>query len=317
MAMSLYLFLGDPWQRRRAVDRLKRQLQAPNEAWREVALDGEEFEFSRFIEALQTDSLFGERTLVHLKRVEKLPEPEALLPHLERARSPDLCVIFEGEKLEGRGKLYKALKELGEVQEFTPPTRQELPKRVSELLGERGVRLPAQGLRALLEGVEGDLMRLDREIEKLACYAHGKKSLTLEELEGVIFHDRGGSVFAALEALLARRPEALKLLRAALEGGEEPTKVFYLLAAEVRALLRVKSLAAEGFSNAQIAQRTGDFPWRAAKRRRLAESLRCEELIELIHRLHEEDVAIKRGEREPEEALWALALAWLNRQFQS
>ena len=315
--MPLYLFLGDPWQRGRAIARLKRQLRASNETWRKVTFDGEEFEFSRFMEALQTNSLFGERTLVHLKRVEKLSEPETLLPHLERARSPDICVLFEGDKLDKRGKLYKALKELGEVQEFTPPTRQELPKRVSELLSEKGIKLSAQGLRALLEGVEGDLMRLDREIEKLALYSRAKKSLTLEELEGLIFHDKGGSVFAALEALLARRPEALGLLRAALEGGEEPTKVFYLLAAEVRALLSVKSLAAEGFSNAQIAQRTGDFPWRAAKRRKLAESLRCEELIGLIHRLHEEDVAIKRGEREPEEALWALSLAWLHADRQA
>ena len=313
--MPLHLFLGDPWGRGRAIAHLKRRLRAaePDARWRETTLDGEELDLSQLLEALRTTSLFGERPLVHVKRVEKLPgeHAEALLPHLERARGPDVCVILEGDKLDKRGKLYKALKGWGEVQEFAPPTRQELPKLLQALLEERGLALPPQGRRALLEGIEPDPMRLEREVEKLALYARDRQALTLEELEALIFHDRGGRVFSALEALLARRPDALELLRAALEGGEEPTKLFYLWAAEARALLRAKSLKAEGLSSAEIARRTGDFPWRAAKRVKLAEALSSEALIGLIRALHEADVAIKRGEREPEEALWALALAWL------
>jgi DNA polymerase-3 subunit delta len=308
--MSLHLFLGDPWLRRRAVERLKRELQAESgPPWREVLLDGEDFPLERFVEALQTSTLFQERTLVHVRRIEKLARTEALLPYLKEL-PPGRVVILEGEKLDKRTVLYKHLAREGRVHDHPRPDRRNLPTLVQEILKERGVRLPPQGLKYLLESVEGDLGRLAREIDKLALFAPDGK-ISLEDLQGLLFHDKGGNVFAALDALLERQRDAPAKLQELLGGGEEPSKVFYLLAAQVRALIAVRSLADEGLSNEEIAKRTRDFPWRTAKRRKLAERVPLEELIGLLHRLHEEDVRMKRGERAPKGALWVLALDWL------
>ena len=309
--MSVHLLTGDPWLRRRAIEGLKRELQAESgPPWRKVLLDGEEFPIERFVEALQTSSLFQERVLVHVRRIEKLSAPEALIPYLQGRLSPERVVILEGEKLDRQSALYKHIAREGRVHDHPRPDRRGLPTLVQELLRERDVQLPPQGLRYLLESVEEDLGRLAREIDKLALFAPEGK-ISLEDLQGMLFHDKGGNVFAALDALLERRRDAPALLQALLGGGEEPSKVFYLLAAQVRALIAVRSLADEGVTNEGIAKRTRDFPWRAAKRRKLAAKIPPEELITLLHRLHEEDVRIKRGERRPEGALWALALAWL------
>jgi DNA polymerase-3 subunit delta len=308
--MSVHLFLGDPWLRRRAVERLKRQLHSESgPPWREILLDGEDFPMERFVEALQTSTLFQERALVHVRRIEKLARPEALIPYLQ-GLPPERVVILEGEKLDKRTVLYKHIAREGRVHDHPRPDRRNLPTLVQEILKERGVRLPPQGLKYLLESVEEDLGRLAREIDKLALFAPDG-NISLEDLQGMLFHDKGGNVFTALDALLERRRAAPAQLQALLGGGEEPSKVFYLLAAQVRALIAVRSLADEGLSNEEIAKRTRDFPWRTAKRRKLAAKTPLKELIGLLHRLHEEDVRMKRGERTPEGALWALALEWL------
>lgn len=314
MGEHLYLFLGDAWLRERAIAELKRDLFGRSAEIRELHLDGEEFQLDALVSALQTASLFAEDVFIHVRRVEKLPDAttKALLPYLEKPLSPGRYVLFEGEKLDKRSALYKLFAKRGRVEEFPAPSRRELPNVVQHLLKERGVRLPSAGVRYLLENVEGDLARFAREIGKLALYARGR-ALSLEDVRGVTYSDKGASVFAALDALLARDPQALGLLRATLEGGEEPTKVFYLLAAQARKLLAVQSLASEGLSGEEIARRTGDFPWLVKKRLALTKKLSTRELIELLHALHEEDVRIKRGERCPDDALWAVVFAWLFR----
>lgn len=316
--MALELFLGDAWLRRRAIARHKRTLYTGAEhSWREVRLDAEAFSLARCLEALRSPSLFDEGTLVHIAHIEKLPddEAEALAKQLERALPQKRALILEGERLDKRKALYRTVAKRGSVHEFPPPGRRELPTLAKEILNERGIALSPGAFRYLLESVAGDLDRIGREAEKLALYlAHEPRkegALDKDELRELLFHDRGGELFACLDAWLARRPEAPDLLKALLEGGEEPAKVFYLLAGQVRGLLGVKSLAEEGLSDEEISRKTGEFRWLVGKRRRMAEHLSTEELIGLIHRLHGEDVRIKRGEREPEEALWVLLLEWV------
>ncbi len=309
--MSLYLFTGDAWLRERAIAQLKRKLRAQSQRpWIEARFDGEALPIEQFVESLQSSPLFRENVLVHVKRVDKLRDPEALLPYLERPLPPERCIILEGERLDRRGKLPQLVLRLGEVHDHPPPDRRQLPSLVHELLEERGLRLSPQGLRHLLESVEEDLFRLESEVEKLSLYL-GRGEVSPADLDGILFHDRGGDVFRCLDALIERRLEALSLLRALWERGAEPNKVFFLLASQVRALLRVRSLMAEGLSAHEIAQRTGDYPWLVAKRIKTAQRLTPQELRAFLQRLHQEDLQIKRGARHPEEAVWALALKWV------
>jgi len=309
--MSIHLFTGEAWLRGRAIARLKRELRQSSLSWSEVLLDGEEFSLERFVEALKTSSLFDEGIIIHLKRADRLPDADSLIPYLESPLPKERCLILEVEKLDKRGRLYQTIVQSGEIHDYPPPDRRSLPALTNELLRERGVRLSPQGLRYLLESVEGNLHRIGNEVEKLALYAHGRgRELSLEDLKELLYHDQGGDLFGFLNAFFERRPQTPQLLRELLDGGEEAGKVFFLLAAEVRALLKIRSLAAEGLSNDEIARMTGDYPWRAAKRRQRAERLAPEELLGLLHRLHEEDLKLKRGERQPEEALWALVLEW-------
>jgi len=86
-----------------------------------------------------------------------------------------------------------------------------------------------------------------------------------------------------------------------------------MLASQIRGLLAVKSLAAQKKSSEEIAKELGRFAWLVGKQRAMARNFSEDELIALLHRLHEEDVRMKTGERTPEESLFDLVLAMCTR----
>ncbi|MBI3460780.1 hypothetical protein HY009_07615, partial [Candidatus Acetothermia bacterium] len=159
----------------------------------------------------------------------------------------------------------------------------------------------------LVSAVEPNVGRMEREIEKLACYPH-KGELDLDELKELVFSDQSGNIFEFLDLVGERKLAALKYLRRLLESGEDPMKLFFMIASQIRSLLSVKSLIATGQSDDEIAQELGRYAWMINKQRRMVSQFTEAELIELIHRLQREDIAIKQGEREPHEALFEILL---------
>lgn len=317
--MSVELYMGDAWRRGRAIARRKRDLtETGNYPWSEVRFDGESFSLSRCLEALEAHALFDEALIVHVARAEKLSDEAAdgLANAIERGLPETRALLIEAEKLDKRKTFFKTLKGHGQIHEHASPNRRDLPNAVKGLLDEHDLKISRDGFRYLLESVEGDLARMAQEIEKLSIYARGyargtsNATLEVEDLRGVLFHDRGGDVFATLDAWIERRGDAAVRLRELLAGGEDAGKIFYLLAGQIRSLIQVQSLSTEGVNVDEIARRTGTFKWLVGKRRKQVASLSEAELIEMLRQIHAEDVQIKRGAREPEESLWALLFVW-------
>jgi len=309
---NIFLFTGDDFLRERAVRGKIAEIKenSPEPDLSEVHLDGEELDNERLLEELFTPSLFAPGKLILIRRADRLPEEAGLIRLLEQGLPQGFFLLLSAEKLDRRSKLYSLIAERGEVEEFPRPDRRSLPRLVRELLREKGIELTEEALRFLLETIEPELHHLANEIEKLALYPH-RGPLGLEEFQGLLFGGRGPGLFSFLEELGNRRPQALSSLRRLLNGGEEPNKLFFMIAGEVRALLAVKSLAGEGRNSQKIAAETGQYPWLVKRRLAQVENFSEDELIELIYLLHREDTRIKRGEAEPEEALHRIALAFI------
>jgi DNA polymerase III delta subunit len=304
---NLFLFTGDDYLRERALQRKIAEIKRHPSELDEVHLDGEGLDNEKLLEELFTPSLFAAGKLILIRRVDKLSEGAGLLRLLERGLPPGFFVLLSAEKLDQRSKLYSLIEKQGEVEDSPKPDRRSLPRFVKDLLRDHGVELKPEAFRCLLETLEPELHHLANEIEKLSVYPH-KGPLGVEDLKGLLFGGRGAGIFPFLEELGSRRPQALASLRALLSEGEEPNRLFFMIAGEVRALLAVKSLAGEGRNLQEIAAETGQYPWLVKRRLGQVKSFSEEELIELIYLLQEEDAQLKRGEVEPEEALYRIVL---------
>jgi DNA polymerase-3 subunit delta len=306
-AQNVFTFLGDAYLRERAAQKLIAQFQQAHKRV-VIAVEGHELTGAQLVEHFSGASLFDEAKILYVRRADEIPEPERVAERIASGLSESLVLIFDAEKLDKRSRLYKALSTHGALEEFPKPDRRSLPALVRELLAERKVRLTPAAIKYLLAAVEPEPARLAKEIEKLACYSTDRE-LDLPEVREVLFSDQSENVLQFLDVVGERNPQSVKYLRELLQAGEDPNKIFFMLASQVRGLLAVKSLAAHKKSSEEIAKELGRFVWLVGKQRRMAQKFSETELIALIHRLHEEDVNIKTGERSPEESLFDLVLA--------
>jgi DNA polymerase-3 subunit delta len=303
---NVFAFLGDIYLRERAARKLIAQLQQSRK-YALITLEGRELTGPQMLEHVGGMSLFDDAKILYVRRADELPEPEELAERITRGLPKSVVLILDAEKLDKRSRLYKALDSLGALEEFPTPDRRSLPTLVRELLAEYKVKLTPAALKYLLATVEPQPARLAKEIEKLACYST-ERELDVPELRELLFGDHSESVLKWLDLVGERSPQSVKYLRELLRSGEDPNKIFFMLVSQIRALLAVKSLAAQKKSSEEIAKELGKPPWLVGKHKAMAQNFSEEELIELLQRLHEEDVNIKTGERTPEESLFDLVL---------
>jgi DNA polymerase-3 subunit delta len=308
---NVFAFLGDAYLRERAASKLIAQLQQarPRPV---ISIEGRELSGAQFLEHFSGASLFDEAKILYVRRADEVPEPERVAERIASGLSESLVLIFDAEKLDRRSKLYKALSTHGSVEEFPTPDRRSLPALVRELMDEHRVKLTPSAIKYLLAAVEPEPARIAKEIEKLACYSPDRE-LDVPEVRELLFSDQSESVLKFLDIVGERSPQGLKYLRQLLRSGEDPNKIFFMLASQIRGLLAVKSLAAQKKSSEEIAKELGRFAWLVGKQRAMARNFSEDELIALLHRLHEEDVRMKTGERTPEESLFDLVLAMCTR----
>jgi DNA polymerase-3 subunit delta len=303
---NVFAFLGDIYLRERAARKLIAQLQQSRK-YALITLEGRELTGPQMLEHVGGMSLFDDAKILYVRRADELPESEELAERITRGLPKSVVLILDAEKLDKRSRLYKALDSLGALEEFPTPDRRSLPTLVRELLAEYKVKLTPAALKYLLATVEPQPARLAKEIEKLACYST-ERELDVPELRELLFGDQSESVLKWLDLVGERSPQSVKYLRELLRSGEDPNKIFFMLVSQVRGLLAVKSLAAQKKSSEEIAKELGKPPWLVGKHKAMAQNFSEEELIELLQRLHEEDVNIKTGERTPEESLFDLVL---------
>jgi DNA polymerase-3 subunit delta len=303
---NVFAFLGDIYLRERAARKLIAQLQQSRK-YALITLEGRELTGPQMLEHVGGMSLFDDAKILYVRRADELPEPEELAERITRGLPKSVVLILDAEKLDKRSRLYKALDSLGALEEFPTPDRRSLPALVRELLAEYKVKLTPAALKYLLATVDPQPVRLSKEIEKLACYST-ERELDVPELRELLFGDQSESVLKWLDLVGERSPQSVKYLRELLRSGEDPNKIFFMLVSQIRGLLAVKSLAAQKKSSEEIAKELGKPPWLVGKHKAMVQNFSEEELIELLQRLHEEDVNIKTGERTPEESLFDLVL---------
>jgi DNA polymerase-3 subunit delta len=142
-----------------------------------------------------------------------------------------------------------------------------------------------------------DTRLLDQEIKKLTLYA-GDRSVTQEDVELMVPDAREASIFAAVDAVLERRPAvAMKLLYSLLSGGSSVQSVLSMLARQVRLLILTIELKQQGIDSEELGKRIGlTNRYALDKTMRQSTSFGTEHLANIHRRLLAADLAIKQGD---------------------
>lgn len=194
--------------------------------------------------------------------------------------------------------------------EFNPIRDDALPGWVIERAKVHHARIDPRAAQELALIAGPDLRVLDRELAKLATYVDPDATITVADVRTLV-SGSGPSIFDFQDAIAERRPAAaLAATRGRLNAGDDPAELLAQAAALVRRLLIVKELRSRGASLARAAAVYGlsTSPYLLQKLERQAARVASADLERAFLVLHQADMAIKTGRREPDLAI-ELAIA--------
>lgn len=302
---KLALYHGEPYQREKTVYKVLN-------AWEEnmtepefYRFEGDQLEPAELEQLLGGASLFSETKIIHVSQAEELVGNDSFPAIIKDHSYETEGLLFESDSVKKNTKLYKAIDEKGTTKKFSEPSNsKEFRRYAADILKEHKAKLTADARKWFFQVMEEDLLRVAREAEKLALYKEDEP-LTREEAKEVVWAGGKDKMFDFFDALFAQQTqEAIELLEDMLKKGVETGKIFFMLAKEVRRLIKVQALAADGASNKEISNETGIYKWLVKKKRGQLSNFTGEELEELLHLLHQEDLKVKQGKTDMEDALF-------------
>lgn len=251
------------------------------------------------IEDANTLSLFDDKKLIIINNNalfvgKKSVDTIALEKYIINS-NPNTILIFvvNEEKLDTRRKLYKNIKEKGEVFEFN-----KLPNintYVKDLFS--GYTITNDSINLLIKRVGNDLNRLKQEIEKIKIYKINDKLITDSDIIDCTVEKIDINIFNFIDNIIRKnKSETIKTYKELLKIGEEPIKIIVLLANQFRLMYQSKLLTSKGYSEDDIASllHAKRYPVHLAIQK--SYHYNKEVLIDNLEQLADLDIKIKSGE---------------------
>jgi len=308
---KLALYFGEPYQRRKAAKDFIRKWYNSLEEPEFYRLEGSRVTASELEQYLGGASLFSKSKIIRITGIEELAEKPSIASILVNHEYQNEAVLLECESIDKRTKLYKTLSKKATTKKFSYPDKRKFPRFVTQILREYEVELTTEAQRWFVQIMELDLLRVEREVQKMKLFQTGTEGpLNAEDLQEVVWAQGKDKLFDFFGALLARDVSgAMSLLNEMLSKGVEPSEIFYMLAGEVRKLIEVQDLLAKNKSIPEISQETGIYKWLVSKKEKQLDNFTGDELLKLIFQLQDEDVAIKFGQTDVLDALLRMVFA--------
>lgn len=248
---------------------------------------------------LATPSLFGEVRRLLVSDAQDLPaEAVAEIARYAESPSPEArLVLTVSVSSRAKGPQARLTKPLGDRVEVrrVAVDRKELPRWIVDRAKARGIRATQAGASALVGTVGEDPAVLDRSVEQVATAFPGD-GLTPETVASQFRGLGERRIWDLCDAAFSRNgASAIRALAAMLAAGEEPLAILGGVAARLRDLLRVRSVA-PGMSPADAARAAGlRFDWQVRRYREQAARFSEDDLTSLHGRVAEADRLLKQG----------------------
>lgn len=213
------------------------------------------------------------------------------------------CMVFVGEKFDGRKKFYRAFKRKGKVVTFRPLREKEATSWIREKVEREGKSISGEAIFQLYEQTGGNLFSLQNEVDKLIAFIHPQTSIKEEHVLILSGMKAQKSIFDLIGSFREQNlSSAVNLLHHLLFQGEQPLIIHTMLVREVRILLRLKLAGSEiscqqacGYIFKPRSNYTGFFLQKAKQYMEAAQRFTLEHLLFAHQRVLSAELAMKKG----------------------
>jgi DNA polymerase-3 subunit delta len=223
--------------------------------------DLKEVPMAQVIAAARTLPMWSKRRLVIAAGIDGVKADQfAPLVTYVADPNPRGCLVLVGDKVDGRLRVFLALRKAGYLHEFPRLKDRDLHTWLANEAKRRRLTIDSAATQALAEAAGPDLGRVVQALEQVALFANGP--IKREHVEEMIPESRERGVFELTRAIgMGEVQTALRLLANMLRNREAPLKIQFMLMRQLRQIWRAKELVAASVSRAEIASAVGVAPF--------------------------------------------------------
>ena len=204
--------------------------------------------------------------------------------------------VFVENEVDKRNKLYKAVNSKGYAVELSTQDEGTLKRWVFNLARRENKEMSEAVITYFIGKVGTDMEKIQRELEKVICYAIDRNTLTKEDVDAVCVTQLSNHIFEMVDAVAAgNQKRALDLYYELLALKEPAMRILYMLARQYRILFHVKALANQGYGRKEIASKAGIHPFVAGKNIEQSRRFKMKELRGVMEEAAQMEQDVKTG----------------------
>lgn len=207
-----------------------------------------------------------------------------------------LCMIFVEAEVDKRGRMYKAVKNVGRIAEFSVQNTQTLTRWILQILKREGKRITQRDMELFLTKTGTDMGNIRMELQKLIDYTLGRDVVTGEDIEAVCTTQTTNKIFDMVRAVTEKdQRKALDLYNDLLTLREPPMRILFLLAKQFNQLMITKEMAESGYGQPEIASQLGVPTFVVRNYLQIARKYRLSQLKRAVEDFTEAEEMVKTG----------------------
>ena len=310
----VYVVSGDePLQFQESLDAIRATARAQGYDDRVVLEVDSSFDWSELRQYQDSLSLFAQRRIIEIRMPGGKPGREggAALKDYATRPAEETLLLIGAAKFDNRdasSAWYRAIEQTGAAVQVWPIAVPRLPGWIQTRAKDMGVQLDRDGVAALAERGEGNLLAIVQELEKLILL-HGEGPIDTDAVIAAASDSARFNVFdLAGSALLGDASRCVRIVRGLAEEGVAAPVVSWSLAREVRSVAAVSADCARGESTDAALKKHGIWRNREAGVKAAVRRLPPQRWLDLLGEAAQADRIVKGAPGDPWDALERLAL---------
>lgn len=269
----VYLFIGDEgYLMNKAIEKLKNKYIDPSlEALNYVIVDGKDAGFDNILNACETLPFMAEKKLVIVKDIAQIIDRDEmgidkkLGSYVEGLDSYlSLILIDKSNEIKKTTKLYKTIKKLDGVVEYSKLKGSELNKWIENILKKYNKKLSTSNLSYFIQkstyseyGSTKTLYDLENELIKLINYTL-EEEISRDNIDLVLTKTLDTNIFNLLSSINRKDSDsALKIFNEMHISNEPIPRIIFMIVRQLRLMLGYKVYREKGYTEGKIQEKIG------------------------------------------------------------
>ena len=251
---------------------------------------------------MMTVSLLGEQRMVIITEPEFLKSTyknqaivDKFINYFENENEDTILLIISENDLDSKVKINSVLKSKAKVIKIATIEGDNLSSWISNRLSSDGYKIDPSALNELIERTEGDIMRINNELEKLKLY-HTDKMITYNSVKLLVSRNLEDNIFNLLNAFITNDKKTLfAIYEDFMTLNEDEMRIISAISYKLEEILYTKILINRRMGKDEVANFFKVKPGRAYYMIEAARKISDSSIKSLIERISELDYNIKSG----------------------